>query len=88
MELPAFEKILKVNDEGVGGLGPTDQSPPNMVKDYLRYMLPVTVLCYCFYYEYNNWLMDDKANHCRLLINMKKVLAYAKVARGFSFTAL
>lgn len=36
----------------------------------------------------NNWLTDDKANYCRLLVNMKKVLVYANITRGCNFTTL
>lgn len=36
----------------------------------------------------NNWLTDGKANYCRLLINMKKVLVYANITRGCNFTSL
>lgn len=56
------------------------------LKYSLRYMLCVTVLHYCF--NYNNWQTDDKANYCRLLINMKKVLVYPNITRGCNFIAL
>lgn len=55
------------------------------LKYSLRYMLCVTVLHYCF--NYNNWQTDDKANYCRLLTNMKKVLVYPNITRGCNFIA-
>lgn len=93
LELPAFGKKKNkkpwrwmMTELEIWGL--LIDVPLIWLEHYPRYTLRITVLYYCFYYEYNNWLTDDKANYCRLLMNMKKVLVYPNIIRGCNFAAL